>query len=368
MTVFLRDLSDYDGDENLSGFVGATHKATEGTTVTHQQYGRRLNLWRSQGYRVLGAYHVLRTPGSGGNGSLSSQLDFWLSNLDAHTPWWRDQPFILQIDAEKWPYDPVSLTDPLSHEDARRLLAPSHFAEILAARVSTTIDFATLLLRNVPHGYKVCYASRGQYGNNLTGIPIDLWNAAYRSASYPGDGSADWAPYSGRTPVLWQYTSTPYDKNAFRGSVDELLTLIGATMTSPLSPTEQAELYNITQVLNAIMTLQRHTLTAWGNNLGAIADTLVPAGAVLDDLRQVLAGKPDDPTKPIGVLTLLDEIRAAVTAPQQVITLTDAQMQTLATALTSAVTAAAQPLQAEIADLRAKLAAALSAAGQAVGA
>lgn len=228
MTVFICDKSDFDTNEDLSGFVGATHKVTEGTTVTHQQYGRRLNLWRGQGYKVLGAYHVLRTPGSAGNGSLSSQLDFWLSHVDSLTPWWRDQPFMLQVDAEKWPYDPVSLERPLSHEEARRLLEPSHFADLLAARASTTMQFAQLLVANVPHGWKVTYASHGQYGDSLAGIATPLWNANYgpNDGVYPGDSSSRWDRYSDQDPVLLQFCSKPFDKNAFRGTADQLLALI----------------------------------------------------------------------------------------------------------------------------------------------
>jgi hypothetical protein len=45
------------------------------------------------------------------------------------------------------------------------------------------------------------------------------------NGSYPGDNYAGWAAYSGKTPILAQYTSVPYDKNAYRGSLAQLLAL-----------------------------------------------------------------------------------------------------------------------------------------------
>lgn len=207
MTVLGRDASNFDTSVNYSGLGFFTHKATEGTGIVHDRYGPRLDEARAEGVPVLGAYHVLRTPGSGA-GSLAEQLNFWLGYLDAHTPWWRTHPnFMLQVDAERWSYDNV---------------APP-----------TVLSFARLLVGQP--GYHVTYASRGQYGDTLRGIATTLWNADYRGStagSYPGDGwvsyggqPAGWAPYSGQSPVFLQYSDTPYDKDAFRGSLSQLLAL-----------------------------------------------------------------------------------------------------------------------------------------------
>lgn len=236
MIVELRDMSDFDGNEDTTGYVGATHKVTEGTRTVHTQYGRRLNLFRSRGLPVLGSYHVLRTPGNGGHGSLSSQLDYWLSHMDSATPWWRTYPhWILQVDLEKWPYDAVTLprslgaTHPLTFEQVRSRVAPKVLAELVAARASTGMDFARLLVDSGVPGWKITYASHGQYGDALAGIATPLWNANYgtNNGVYPGDGSSRWDIYSGQAPVLLQYASNPYDKSAFRGSLAELLALIG---------------------------------------------------------------------------------------------------------------------------------------------
>jgi hypothetical protein len=131
--------------------------------------------------------------------------------MDSQTPWWRDYPWILQIDAERWSYDDV--------------------------QPSTVLAFADRVATSGLPGWKVTYASRGQYGDSLMGIATPLWNADYRGGTtYPGDGwtvangsPAGWAPYSGQVPVLLQWTSGP-DLNAYRGSLDELLTLTGGTV------------------------------------------------------------------------------------------------------------------------------------------
>lgn len=203
MTVFGRDASNFDGIINYAGLGFLTHKVTEGTGTVHDKYGPRLAAAKAAGVPVLGAYHVLRTPGSGGAGSLAAQLAFWVREMDARTPWWRTVPFVLQVDAEKWPYDNVA--------------------------ASTVLAFADQLARSGLPGLKVTYASRGQYGDTLRGIATPLWNANYNGGpNYPGDGWAPgWAPYSGQTPVFLQYTSTGYDHNAFRGNLDQLLALVG---------------------------------------------------------------------------------------------------------------------------------------------
>jgi hypothetical protein len=91
------------------------------------------------------------------------------------------------------------------------------------------------------------YASAGMYGDRLAGLGHPLWNAHYGTnpvggfeAVYPGDSSPGWAPYSGQTPALLQYGSnttiaglTTCDADAYRGTVDQLLTLINGGTPPP---------------------------------------------------------------------------------------------------------------------------------------
>lgn len=296
MTVFGRDASNFDGTVTYAGLGFFTHKATEGISVVHDRYGDRLDAARANGVPVLGAYHVLRSP-SAADGSYADQLRFWLGYLDAHTPWWRTHPhFMLQIDAERWPYDNVT-----------------------AAEVLT---FAALVAGSGEPGWKVTYASRGQYGDNLRGIATPLWNADYRGGpSYPGDGwvssggqPAGWAKYSDQDPVFLQYTSSGFDHNAYRGTLDQLLQLVEGTTkgtTMPTIPDAEWEAFRTGDLAD-----KGNVHPRW--------------------VRLVLGLDPEAPfpTKPDGTLDTsqipgIKQLLATLDAPAPV-TLTDDQLATLA--------------------------------------
>src|SRR4051794_3209482 len=77
------------------GIVFQTHKA--GGDANDAELGPWWRLVRSYRPRVLlGAYWVLY-PGSPAN-----RADAFLARLDDQCPGWRDGPFILQVDCEKW--------------------------------------------------------------------------------------------------------------------------------------------------------------------------------------------------------------------------------------------------------------------------
>jgi len=189
-----------------------THKATEATSTRHTHYGEAMRRARDAGIPVLGAYHVVRS-----SPSASAQVDYYLSYLDSQTPWWRSFPgWFIQVDLEKWSYDNV----PAGIGEA--------FADIVEQRTGRKA---------------VIYASRGQYGDQLSGTSHELWNANYGSdpigpylacyATRGGDTGPGWAGYSGRIPVFWQYGSrtsigvqSTCDANAFRGTLDQLRALI----------------------------------------------------------------------------------------------------------------------------------------------
>jgi hypothetical protein len=287
MTVFGRDMSDFDTNESVARCSFVTHKATEGTTTIHLKYGPRLNRYRQAGVPVLGSYHMVRTPGNHGNGSLQAQLNYWVARMDNQTPWWRAHPnFILQVDAEVWPYDAVS--------------------------ASTVLAFARLLADSGLPGWKVLYASRGQYGDALRGSPLPLWNANYTGGpNYPGDSAIEWNAYSGQKPTLLQYTDTPYDKDAFRGTLDELLALTGGTDMA----------WTDDQIKN---------LMYWAENTARVVTAL----GVGDDTfpYQTSQGTPQ--------VTLTNDIkrRLVALAPDPVTGLTDAQLAALEQAIVAAVT------------------------------
>lgn len=226
MPVYGWDASNFDWDRGPMNYAAAardgigfaTHKATEGTRTVHNRYGEAMRRARDAGIPVLGAYHVVRTPGNAGNGTIAEQVRHFLTYLDQQTPWWRTHPaFMLQVDLEHWTYDKV---------------APSYGVEMCRQ------------LRAQTGKWVVLYAPRWAYGDTIGG-DTPLWasnyvnGAGHFKALYPGDGSSRWAPYSGRTPVFLQYTSSATiggqgtcDANAYRGSLTQLAALVGGkTMT-----------------------------------------------------------------------------------------------------------------------------------------
>jgi hypothetical protein len=54
--------------------------------------------------------------------------------------------------------------------------------------------------------------------------PLEQRGAGLISSQYTSysDSGPGWEPYGGVTPIIWQYTSTPRDMNAFKGTIAEL--------------------------------------------------------------------------------------------------------------------------------------------------
>lgn len=226
-TVFLWDASDFDWDRGpmdlgaarRDGIDGFTHKATEGTWTKHVHFGDAMRRARDAGIPVLGAYHVVRSPLNA-----ASEVDYCLSYVDQQVPWWRDFPcWFWQVDLEKWPYDSVPAIE------------GENFADIIEARTGRPA---------------VIYASKGQYGDELSGTSHELWNANYGAnpgghyrsvyAAYGGDGGPGWTTYSGRMPIFWQFGSATTigsqntcDANAFRGTLSQLTAVLNGVDMTP---------------------------------------------------------------------------------------------------------------------------------------
>jgi GH25 family lysozyme M1 (1,4-beta-N-acetylmuramidase) len=194
MAVYGWDASHYDWDRRTLNLAEArhagislmTHKATEGTTYTDP----RLDDWATQaktaGFPVAGTYHVLWP------NNIADQVDHWVSQVTAKVPWWRDHPcFIWQIDCEIFQGMPRSPN--LSEINA--------FGDMVVARTGSKPSQV------------VTYAPNWLYGDTLKGLRYRLWSSTYVGSGsyksvYPGDDGKGWRPYSGQTPLIWQYSST----------------------------------------------------------------------------------------------------------------------------------------------------------------
>lgn len=222
MTIFGLDCSHFDGTLTLAdlkraaaeGIAFFTHKLGEGLGAEDATQSTALAAARDAGIRVLGGYWFLH-----GNLNPITEAQACIAMADKDEPWWRTFPgWVWQADAET---SPTGLPSP-AHVKA--------FADALSRQTQKTV---------------LVYASHGQYGNTLNGLGHPLWNANYPSNAqkpfkdlYPGDSYAGWSSYSGQVPAIAQFASSATvagkktcDVNAFRGTIDELLTLIGVKPT-----------------------------------------------------------------------------------------------------------------------------------------
>jgi hypothetical protein len=211
VTIFGSDVSHFDAPDTRSmfadGIVFQTHKA--GGDKDDPELGQ----WWGyvKGYRtnvLLGAYWVLYP------GNPAGRADKFIARLDTQCPGWRDGPFILQADCEKWNGDSSTV--------------PS---------VSDINAFCDRLVAKLPKLRPIGYLPDWVYGD-ISAFKYPLWSSKYVTgpghykALYPGDSSAKWAGYGGKSPSILQYSSsatignqTTCDANAFRGTLAELITL-----------------------------------------------------------------------------------------------------------------------------------------------
>lgn len=226
------DTSHYDGRitpaiasrARSEGIQFMTHKIGEGTGGRDELAREALSSFMAAGVEVIGGYHVVRS------GPVSPQVDAFIRMTTDAFPDWRSHPgWFWQVDLERWPYDNVSARTGLE------------FADLLADRVGQMV---------------VLYASRGQYGDELSAWNGPLWNADYGTsasrpgpagAMYPGDDYRGWRAYSGKAPTFLQYTSsatiaglTTCDANAFKGTLADLKALIRGGTPEMTSQAENA--------------------------------------------------------------------------------------------------------------------------------
>lgn len=232
MTTFGWDMSHYDapsiGGALDEGITFVTHKA--GGDANDQELaawwsgvkGRRITgadvtSGSYSGKALLGAYWVLYPGGP------SARADAFLARLDSQCPGWRDGPFLLQVDCEKWNGDPTTVP-PTSDINA----------------------FCNRLVARMPKLRPVGYLPNWVYGSAVSAFSYPLWASAYVTGSggfkalYPGDGSSRWASYGGRTPMILQYTSsatiggqTTCDANAYRGTIADLVAAVAPGWKAP---------------------------------------------------------------------------------------------------------------------------------------
>ena len=172
----------------------------------------------------MGAYHVLWP------GKPIAEARFFFNLVNKQTPWWKNVPWIWQLDAEKFDSMPR---------------APS------PAEAKKFMDELKRLAGG--KGYFIAYAPRWVYGDSFK-IGYDLWASDYRGSGaprpfkqqYKGVPASSWRPYSGRKPRVLQFasdarigTQNTCDANRFDGDLNALIKLTGhrrAATSPPKAP------------------------------------------------------------------------------------------------------------------------------------
>jgi hypothetical protein len=220
MTIFGSDVSHFDSPDTRKmlsqGIVFQTHKA--GGDADDAELHNWWNLVKTfRSTVLLGAYWVLYP------GTPAARADRFLARLDDQCPGWRDGPFILQVDCEKWHND-TSTVPPVSDINA--------FCDRLAAKC--------------PKLNPIVYAPDWVYGNKVAALRYPIWASSYVNGTgtptflYPGDDSEHWHAYGGKEPSILQFSSsatmggqTTCDANAFRGTLNELAALLAPDWVRP---------------------------------------------------------------------------------------------------------------------------------------
>ena len=204
-TIFGPDISNNNGVVDLDGvkaegfeFVWA--KVSEGTSFRDAYWPRTRDRAREIGL-ILAGYHYIR------EGAPNRQADLFVDQLGD-----RSIPAMLDLEEGGGGID--------------------NFWAVLQAIEARGVHVA---LSYIPRWY---WATIGR--PDLSRVPGLIQSSyvvgtGYASVLYPGDDSIRWAPYGGRQPDVLQFTDRALitgkrlDANAFRGSPDQLRTLLGLT-------------------------------------------------------------------------------------------------------------------------------------------
>lgn len=200
MTVFYPDYSSFQGAATVpDGTPAVVAKATEGTYYIDADFGH----YKTEAARVHAAfsgYHFLKADID----PAAQALYYW--NFAGSTP--------CMLDVETENSSKPTLDQVLTFMSALR----GHGGRVWGAYI--------------PKWYW------GVVGGDLGRLRADgavLVSSDYTSYSDSGPG---WAPYGGAAPTMWQYTSTPIDMNAFKGTALELAAIInGASSEMNLTDT-----------------------------------------------------------------------------------------------------------------------------------
>lgn len=198
MTIFFPDVSSYTPNVDPAAYPVLLARATLSSTITDPSYTTFKAKAAAAG-TVFVAYHWLN------HGNLQAQAQHCFSVVGPGVP--------LMLDVEDEPGNtgyngPVTVPDIIGFASVYRALG------------------GTASLCYLPFWYWSGAMSTPDL-TPLNTAGLHLVSSNYPTAGYTEDGPG-WAPYGGATPVQWQFTDTPIDMNAFRGTAAEYAQLVQA--------------------------------------------------------------------------------------------------------------------------------------------
>jgi hypothetical protein len=194
VTIFYPDYSSYEGQATVpTGTPAIVAKATEGTYYIDADYGYYKTTAQHMGVPFSG-YHFLKSDID----PAAQALYYW--NFAGNTP--------CMLDVET--------------EGASK------------PTVDQVVAFMTALKNHGGRVWGVYFPQWywGQVGGDLGRVTAS--GAVLVASDYRAYSDSAWpGPYGGATPTVWQYTSTPIDMNAFKGTAAELADLINGDIVTP---------------------------------------------------------------------------------------------------------------------------------------
>lgn len=191
MTLHFPDVSSYQAGITLPEEPLIIAKATEGVTYFDKEFEN----WRKQAKHLFSGYHFLRSDSS-------------------------------PVDQADWYFAHAGLTPCMLDVESSGSSAP---------HVEHALNFMARLRE---HGGRVWGVYYPRWWWNTTGGDLGrleaagavLVSSAYTNYSDDGFG---WNSYGGATPKVWQYTNYPMDMNAFKGTQEELASIINGVEVTP---------------------------------------------------------------------------------------------------------------------------------------
>lgn len=279
MTIFTLDVSNHDYDRGPinwqsvrgAGIEVAIAKASEGDPAgyhyTDPWFVRAVTDANAAGLALMGGYHCLA---AGDVTSINRQVDWLISRAGE----------VGGVAKGWWMLDIEPFTELTSRGMAPRL------SDVLAFESRWMSLTGQPIAHYLPHWYWTQWGSpdlsaiRGPVvSSNYPVTATMAFDQLY--ARDGGDSGPGWAPYGGKTPTLWQFGSSNAvpgvvgncDANAFKGTLDQLIPLLGGVRLVSTPPTPITPVSGGDPIMSALPTLQQGSLGPTVKNLQALLNT-----------------------------------------------------------------------------------------------